>query len=129
MGRSPFFNVDSVTFPAEKPAYAAVLADLQPGQHVCITCNTDSEYSNRAHRAPSNYGCLTSSYDDTLLVVDHINIYPDLNKHGVRAIAFRDPKRSKDDHIYTWYATTDGFIRESEHFGIMQEIATVEVIK
>jgi hypothetical protein len=129
MGRSPFFNVDSVTFPAEKPACAAVLADLQPGQRVRITCDPDSEYSNRAHRTPSNYGYATSSYYDTELIVDHINIDPTLNKHGVRAIAFRNPELSKDSHYYTWYATTDGFVRECEHYGIMQVLATVEVIE
>lgn len=129
MGRSPLFNVDTVEFPDKKPACAVVLADLQPGQRVRLVCDPDSEYSMRAHRTASNYGYATSSYYDTELIVDNINVDPALNKHGVRAIAFREPSISKDDHYYMWYVTTDGYVRECEHYGIMQMLATVEVIE
>ena len=128
MGRSFSFNVDSVEFPAEKPACAAQLETLQPGQRVRITCDHDAPASQRVHRSPSSYGCTTSSFTRDL-VVDDINVDPALNKHGVRAIAFRNPTIPKDEHFYTWYVTTDGYVRECEHYGIMKVIASVKVLE
>lgn len=126
MGRSPFFNIDSIELPEEKPACTAILETLQPGQRVRVTC--DVRHIARAHRSPSNYGYATSSYNDTELIVDSIDIDPVLNKSGIRAIALREPSISKDNHIYTWYITTDGYVRECEHYGIMQVLESVVVV-
>lgn len=129
MGRSPLFTFDKVEFPLEKPACAAELETLRVGQRVRITCDdSESKYNTRVHRTPSTYGCESSHYHNTELIVDNINVEPDLNKYGVRAIAFRDPSISKDNHIYTWYVTTDGYVRESEHFCITEILMTVELL-
>jgi hypothetical protein len=128
MGRSPFFNIDTVEFPDDKPACSAVLETLQVGQCVRITCDNESPYSMRVHRTPSNYGCVTSSYNDVDLIVDNINVDPALNTHGVRAIAFREASISEDGHYYTWYVTTDGYVREREHYGIIQMLVTVKLL-
>lgn len=125
MGRSPFFNIDNIELPEEKPACAAILKALQPGQRVRVTCS--DRYEARAHRTPSNYGYATSSYYDTELIVDSINIDPALNKLGIRAIALREPGISESDHFYTWYITTDGYVRECEHYGIMHMLESVVV--
>lgn len=127
MGRSPFFKIDSIELPEEKPACAAILEALQPGQRVRITCSEDKEYHVGVHRTPSNYGYATSSYYDTDLIVDSINVDSALNKLGIRAIALREPDISESDHFYTWYITTDGYVRECEHYGIMHVLETVVV--
>jgi hypothetical protein len=89
----------------------------------------DSLYSQRVHRTPSTYRCATSPIDAQELVVDEIDIDSSLNKHGVRALALRDPSIPKEAHMYAWFVTTDGYVRECEHYGIMCMLATVEVIE
>lgn len=126
MGRSPFFNVDDVELPAEKPACSAILETLQPGQRVTLYINLD--VPGRVHRTPSTYGHNTSSYHAVELIVDDINYDASLNKHGIRTIAFREPQLEHDTHMYTWVVTTDGYVRECEHFGIMHELETVDLL-
>ena len=128
MGRSPFFNVDEIDIPVEKPACAAILETLQPGQLVCITYDANAECNQRVYRTVSSYGLDTSSITAEVLVVDEINIDASLNKLGIRALAFRDPEIPKNEHIYTWYVTTDGYVRECEHYGIMMMLSSVEVL-
>ncbi len=124
MGRSPFFSFSKVAFPAERPESAATLETLQKGQRVRIRV----QQSSRAHRSPSNYGYATSSLYAPELIVDHIDIEPELAAYGVRAIAFRDARISGADHKYIWYVTTDGYVRECEHFGIMHMIESIELL-
>lgn len=129
MGRSPFFNVDFVNIPVEKPACAAILGTLQPGQHVRFTYNANAECNQRAYRTVSSYGLDTSSITADVLVVDEIDKDSSLNKLGLRALAFREPWIPKNKHIYTWYVTTDGYVRECEHYGIMMMLSSVEVLE
>jgi hypothetical protein len=126
MGRSPFFNTDDVELPAEKPACASILETLQPGQRV--TLNINRAVPGRVNRTPSTYGYNTSNCHAVELIVDDINYDASLNKHGIRAIALRDPRIGRDMHMYTWVVTTDGYVRECEHFGIMHELETVELL-
>ena len=128
MGRSPFFNVDKVEYPAEKPACAAILATLQPGQCVRLTPVMESPYSNRVHRTPSTYRRVTSPIDAQELIVDEIDIDSSLNKHGVRALALRDPSIPKEAHMYAWFVTTDGYVRECEHYDIIGILETIELL-
>jgi hypothetical protein len=128
MGRSPFFNVDEVDIPVVKPTCAAILRTLQPGQHVRFTYDANAEYNQRVYRTVSSYGINTSSITAEVLVVDEIDNDASLNKLGIRALAFREPRIPKHDHIYTWYVTTDGYVRECEHYGIMKMLSSVEVL-
>ena len=128
MGRSFSFDVYKVEYPAVKPACAAILETLQPGQRVRLTIDMESPYSNRVHRTPSTYSCATSQIGAQELVIDEIDIDPSLNAHGVRALALRDPSIPKEAHMYEWFITTDGYVRECEHYGIMSVLETIELL-
>lgn len=126
MGASPFFNAATevkLIDQADQPECADILKTLKKGDRVRVKCT-----KLRVTRTASTYGQKMSSVDGEL-VVDNIDAASVLNQHGLRAIALRNPAISEDEHINAWYITTDGCVRESEHYGIMHMITDVEVIE
>ncbi len=129
MGRSPLFNIDNIEVPPHHTDSSEIIKTLQPGQRVKLSIATPLPYGNYVCRSPSTYGKSTSSINMIELVVDNIDIDLDLTKHGIKTLALRDPMILKEDHMYTWYVTTDGYVRESEHYGIIYKIVSVIVIE
>jgi hypothetical protein len=78
-------------------------------------------------RCVSTYGQETSSTNDTL-IVDNINFDTDFNEHGIRCIVLRNPDISIENHMYAWCVTTDGYLREIEHYGIIGKVLDVEIM-
>ena len=72
-------------------------------------------------RCPSNYGYSESPIDSRITyVVSSVNYDPTLFRMtGLRAITLRDITIPEGNHFETWVITTDGYIRESEEYGII----------
>ncbi len=127
MGRSFFFDFDQdVIFPDHLPS-SLKLSQLQKGQYVKLTIGQNSKPMPLC-RTVSTYEYNTSSTNTTLFV-DDINYCSSFNKKNIRCIVFRDPSISPENHIYSWCVTTDGYERETEHYGVSGEVLDVEIIE
>jgi hypothetical protein len=127
MGRSPFFNFDAdVEFCKNKPESSHKLKQLRTGQRIRITY-TERKLA-RLYRCVSTYEYEYSSMDREL-VIDDCNYDENFNKYGIRCIALRDINIPIENHMYSWFITDDGFIRECEGYGIMYEVVDVEIIQ
>lgn len=128
MGRSPFFNFDTdVEFRKNIPESSHKLKQLKTGQRVRITY-TEPEIL-RLYRCVSTYDYETSSIDSKELIIDDCNYDESFNKYGIRCIALRDTSIPIENHMYSWFITDDGFIRECEGYGIMYEVIDVEILQ
>ncbi len=115
MGRSPTFSFSrDVVFPKPSPS-STKISQLVVGQQIKLTTKRFKPFI--VCRSASTYRLATSSVH-SVLVVDSIDYDAEFHSNGIRCIVLRNPSVPLDGHIYTWVLTTDGYIRESEHFGI-----------
>ena len=133
MGRSPFFTLNDI--PLMKPTDASdALKKLQPGQTIKFRLSTP-KYSHEnpfpmLPRSVSTYDYIPSRVSQNITyIVEHVDYITSLSEIGLRVIALIDSKHhSPSEHMYAWYVTTDGYIRECEHFGLLYSIESIEVI-
>jgi hypothetical protein len=129
MGVSPFFNFDEdVEFPEHRPESSKKLNGLTNGQRISITFK-DPEEQMRLYRCVSTYDYQISSPNSHALAVDDCNYNEKFNKYGIRCIALRDVSIPIENHMYSWFITTDGYIRECESYGIMYEVVDVMILQ
>ncbi len=123
----PFISfIDSVEFPKAIPEVAKKLEQLREGQHIRIKFKRPTPL--RIYKSVSTYNYQTSSIACNHLVVDNINYNEWFNKYGLRGIVFRDVTIPEDNHMYNWFITTDGYIREVEWYGLMYEVVDIEIL-
>jgi hypothetical protein len=127
MGRSPDFSLFSIEQPQHVPS-ATILEQLKVDEQVQITFSEPyADHEQRIFRAVSVYYCEPShlSKHNTYRVTD-INYHPVFQQIGLRVITLIDVNHpNPSNHIDAWVITTDGFIRECEHFGLMYKIDSV----
>lgn len=124
MGRSPNFSYDGIEFPSPSKV-SEKLKQLKVGQKIRLDI---SPYRSKTiSRTVSTYGYNTSStYSD--LIVDYIDGDFNLHPYDVKSILLREPSINNDSHYYDWVLTTDGFIRECEHYGILSKVDSIEIL-
>lgn len=126
MGRSFAFDFDQdVTSPGRLSSSDA-LSQLVEGQLVELDIGPKTQ-PMPVCRTPSIYYC-TPSDNTVRLLVECIDYCKDFNRLGLRCIVFRDPTVPPESHIYSWCVTTDGYERETEHYGISGEVLSVKVV-
>ncbi len=110
---------------------ASVLKDLSEGQIVRFTIvRSDMEHILTPARTVSTYDYEPSVFSEHLEYrVIHTDFYQDLAQFGLRAISFIDTQHTNPtNHIDTWVITTDGYVREAEHFGLLYTLASVKIL-
>ena len=133
MGRSPLFEFKKYVEFLEELSSSDELTGLLVGQRVNLniksytTTPVQRSQPMTLCRSISTYDKYTSS-TQTTLVVDHIDFDTDFNEHGIRCIVLRDPDISIENHMYAWCVTTDGYLREIEHYGIIGKVLDVEIM-
>jgi len=126
MVRSFDFDFDQdVTSPGNLTTSGA-LSQLTEGQLVELVIGPNTK-PMPVCRTVSTYYYEPSS-TNVRLIVDHINYDKKFGRLGLRCIVFRDPRISLENHIYSWCVTTDGYERETEHYGISGEVLSVKVV-
>ena len=130
MGRSPHFTLSQVELPHPTSASDA-LKKLTVGQRVRFTFGQhidESGWSGIA-RAISTYEYSPSAVSNYITYeVTSIDAIPAFAQLGLRVISLIDVHHSNPSmHMDGWYITTDGYVRECEHFGIMATVTSVIV--
>jgi hypothetical protein len=118
--------VGKVEFPVPIPDISQKLENLKEGQQIRINCRRPNP--PRFYRSVSTYNYQTSLISCNRLVVDNINYNPWFTEYGLRGIVFRDVTIPEDNHMYEWFITTDGYIREVVYNGIMYEVIDIEIL-
>jgi hypothetical protein len=124
MGRSPFFKLSDIELPGSRPI-CNELMNLKPGDHIQFT---KLEYSGRITRQPSVYYGRPSGTKAPVLIVDSIDYEPEMSAYGIRFLVLRDANIEPDNHSITWVVSTDGYVREVEHYGIMYLIDEIKIL-
>lgn len=129
MGRSPFFTISDVPLLPSLPS-SVQLKQLKVGDKIKISFSQrddpDSNFPTRSisvyHYDPSPLSkVLTYQVTNADVSVEFHKI--DLNLISVISTSHPDPS----NHMNGWYITTDGYIRECEHFGILYKIDSIEI--
>jgi hypothetical protein len=125
MGRSLTFTLDDIYYPKPLPS-SYDLSKLKVGENIKICYEKEKideapvlQRSVSCYRKNPSYISVNSIY-----IVESIDYQENL-KNNIRAIVVRDINISEEQHIYSWCITTDGYIREIEHFGILYKINNV----
>jgi hypothetical protein len=134
MGRSPFFTVESIQRPPidQTPENLILLESLQSlkkGQKIKIYYGV----------VPTHYGIprSISTYEYTPSAVSSNIVYevtttdwaPYLSTINLTAIALRDQRIPDTVHITGWIITSDGYIRETEHYTILHKLNGLEIVE
>jgi hypothetical protein len=104
------------------------ISDLKVGDKVKITLMKSPHHKqNLVYRSVSTYDCIPSPLSTRpIYEITSIDSYP-LQKFNVRALNLIDTSHPNPEmHIDAWVITTDGYVREGEHFGIMCAIDKIE---
>ena len=130
MGRSPHFTLSQVELPHPTSASDA-LKDLKVGQRVRFSFGRriDETGLPLVYRAISTYEYTPSAVSNNITYeVTSIDAIPAFAQLGLRVISLIDVHHSNPSmHMDGWYITTDGYVRECEHFGIMATVTSVIV--
>lgn len=128
MGRSPFFTLSQVELPQPTGASEA-LNDLKVGQFVQFTFRkyVDESGFQGVFRSISTYEYTPSAISSKITYqVTSIDMIPAFHEIGLRIISVIDVNHSNPTmHINGWYITTDGYVRECEHFGIQGVVSSL----
>ena len=128
MGRSPHFTLSQVELPHPTSASDA-LKELTVGKRVGFTfghCVDDSGLPVVC-RSISTYAYIPSAISNNITYeVTSIDAIPAFAQLGLRVISLIDVHHSNPSmHMDGWYITTDGYVRECEHFGITATVTSV----
>lgn len=127
MGRSLTFTMDDIYYPKPLPS-SFDLSSLKVEENIKIYYEKEKQEEPRGlQRSVSCYRKNPSPISDiSVYVVESIDYQQDL-KNNIRVIVVRDININKDNHIYSWCITTDGYIREIEHFSILYKINNIVI--
>lgn len=129
MGRSPFFTLSQVELPPPTDASEA-LTELKVGQFVQFSfgkyCPNTSGLPG-VYRAISTYEYTPSAVSSILTYqITSIDVIPAFHELGIRVISLIDVNHTNPKmHMDGWYITTDGYVRECEHFGIQGLVSSL----
>lgn len=129
MGRSPFFTLSQVELPLPTDASEA-LNELKVGQFVQFSfgkyCPNTSGLPG-VYRSISTYEYIPSAVSSRLTYqITSIDAIPAFHDIGLRVISVIDVNHSNPKmHMNGWYITTDGYVRECEHFGIQGLVSSL----
>jgi hypothetical protein len=124
MGRSLHFSYSEIELPYQSPA-SEKIQQLQTGQKIKLIISSFNTKIIR--RSVSNYGFKTSNIYKELIIDSNdsdINLHP----FGLRSILLRDSSLEYASQFYEWILTSDGYIRESEHYGILYIVNDIEIL-
>lgn len=131
MGRSPFFTIHQIVRPPveqtdENLKIIQTLSTLVEGQHVRFTC----ERIDNLTRTISVYEYTPSPISKHIVYdVVSTNLQPELADINLNAIALKDPAINSSQHIIGWVITSDGYIRETEGYGINYRLKSIEIVE
>lgn len=121
MGRYPFFSIHQML---------SKLTSLKVGQKVNFSVKPVSSRDFGVHRSISVYEYTPSAISSHIVYVVETNDYaPGLSEIGLKAFALKDPQIPDSEHIIGWIITSDGYIRETEHFTIISKLDRLEIIE
>jgi len=128
MGRSPFFSIKDIYRPSSD-TFPEIMA-LQVGQKVSINVESIPSQEFGIHRSISLYKYIPSTVSSQIeYVVESIDYVPRLSEIGLTAFALRDPRIPSSEHITGWVITSDGYVRETEHFSILYKLSRFHIIE
>ena len=127
MGRSPFFTLSDISLPQAMPT-SDNIKQLKVGDKIRLKLK--AYVSPHIYRSISVYECEPSPLSQDIIYevtdVDHI---PCFHKIGLNVISVISTVHQNPlNHMNGWYITTDGYIRECEHFGVMSIIESIEIV-
>jgi hypothetical protein len=128
MGRGFNFSYSKIHLPPTNGDFGETILQLVEGDNVFnLRIQRDELERCPVARCPSNYGYKESFISqDITYVVDSTNFdWRLFEETGLRGVVLRDVLIPIDSHIATWIVTTDGFLRESEEFGIIGQIVSI----
>jgi hypothetical protein len=134
MGRSPFFTVESIQRPpidqtSENLILLKSLQSLKKEQKVKINIASVPSHFGLP-RSISIYEYTPSAVSsDIVYEVTSSNYEPALGEIGLSAIALRDQRIPEVEHITGWIITSDGYIRETEHYTILYKLNGLKIIE
>jgi hypothetical protein len=127
MGRSPNFTLSNVPLPAPLPS-SGVISRLKVGDVIRLALKLH-DVSYGICRSISTYSYepspLSSHVSYRVTSVDVVPAFSEIGLRVISVIATNHPR--PENHMDGWYITTDGYVRECEHFGIQQAISDVHV--
>jgi len=130
MGRSPFFTLSQVERPQPTDASDA-LKNLKVGELVQFSFAryTAEGDTPRVFRSISTYSYVPSVVSSNITYkITSIDAIPAFDEIGLRAISLIDVNHYDPmNHMDGWYITTDGYVRECEHFGIKCIVTSLSV--
>jgi len=128
MGRSPFFSIKDISRPSSS-TFPGIM-ELQVGQKVSIDVESISTFQFGIPRSISVYEYTPSAISsDIEYLVESTNYAPGLSEIGLHAFALRDPRIPSSEHITGWVITSDGYVRETEHFSILYKLSRFHIIE
>lgn len=130
MGRSPFFTLASIERPAPVDGIDDMIAPLQANMRVKFTFVTKRGDEDRLIRSISTYLYEPSPVSNILVYkIVSTDAIPEFTEVGLKVISvISDSHPNPQNHMDGWYITSDGYVRECEHFGIMCMITCVEIL-
>ena len=134
MGRSPFFTIESIMCPeieqtSENLQLLEQLKSLKENQRVKITVKCMADKLGPS-RSISKYEYTPSNVSKRITYnVISTNYAPGLSKIGLVAYLLKDPSIPDEKHINGWVITSDGYIRETEHFSIQFKLHSLQIIE
>ena len=131
MGRSPFFTLASVARPDPVKGIDSMIATLQADMRVKFTfANKRSGDDDRLCRSISTYSYEPSPVSSSLIYkIVSTDAIPAFYEIGLKVISvISDTHQNPENHMDGWYITSDGYVRECEHFGIMCMITEIEIL-
>lgn len=106
------------------------LTSLKVGQKVKISVQSVSTYQFGIPRSISVYDYTPSDISSHIVyVVESTDYAPGLAEIGLNAIVFKDPQIPESEHIIGWVITSDGYVRETEHYSILYKLNSLHVIE
>ena len=134
MGRSPSFTIESIQVPSvdqttENLEMIKDLNSLKEDQKVQITFKSEFDKFG-IYRSISCYDYTPSELSPHITYVVTSNNYePCFAKIGLNVFALKDPIIPNDIHMTGWVITSDGYIRETEHFTILYKLTGIKIIE
>lgn len=133
MGRSPFFTIHQICRPSVDQSLTNLqmlteLVSLKVGQKVKFSVKQVYEFG--ISRSISVYDYTPSAISSHIeYVVTSTNYAPGLSEIELKAFALKDPSISDKKHIVGWIITSDGYIRETEHYTILYKLDSLKIIE
>jgi hypothetical protein len=138
MGRSPNFTIESVPRYAVLPV-SETLKQLKKGDKIKIIFKEFTEF--KIARSISIYNTdgydyeqdcpigITKKSEEPIYEITNVDAIEEFHKIGLNVISLipanhLNPEKYRD----TWYITTDGYSRECEHFTVLSQIESIQIM-